>query len=115
MHFMGPSAEKHDSGSRLPDEELRDGGPSWTVRKVIELLDDAIDAAGSRLARSGGLSPVSPSPFEERDRPVRRRSSRSSASGVVEELARDHDVDLAPAAGSPISGLLRTGRAGGVD
>ena len=96
MHFMGPSAGIDDSRSHSPDEEAREHGASWTVGKVIELLDDAIDAAGSRLARAGGLSVVSPSPFDERDRPVRPRRSRSSTRDLLEESERDHDVGLTP-------------------
>jgi hypothetical protein len=96
MHFTGPSAGTHDSRSQTPDEERRHGGPPWATRTAIELLDDAIDAAGSRLARAGGLSPVSPFAVDARDRPVRRRQLRSSTPEQFEELERDHDVGLMP-------------------
>jgi hypothetical protein len=70
-------------------------GLSWSIRRFIELVDDAIDTAGAQLARSAGLWADSPTPFDERDRaPTRRRSHLSSARSLSEEPDRDRGIDL---------------------
>lgn len=51
----------------------------WSIRKVLELIDEAIDSAGAQLARSAGLWTDGPGPFDERDQPVLRRQSRSES------------------------------------
>jgi hypothetical protein len=68
---------------------------SWSIRRLIELLDEAIDTAGAQLARSAGLWADSATPFDERDRPsTRRRSHSSLARSASEESDRDRGIDL---------------------
>lgn len=71
------------------------GSPAWTVGKLIELIDEAIDTAGAQLARSAGLWADSPTPFDERERPIMRRRKRSlPEQPPMEEPAGDRDVSL---------------------
>lgn len=63
----------------------------WSVGKLIQLIDEAIDAAGAQLARSAGLFADSPSPFDEDERPSRQQRS-SSALLQLEELDRDGGI-----------------------
>jgi hypothetical protein len=83
-----------------PDEPhallLAEGeGLSWSIRRLIELIDDAIDTAGVQLARSAGLWADSPTPFDERDRPPTRcRSQLSSVRSPSDEPDRDRGIDL---------------------
>jgi hypothetical protein len=58
--------------------------PAWSVGRVIELLDQAIDTAGAQLARSAGLWPdsVTGTPIaEQQNHVVPRRPARRSAVG----------------------------------
>lgn len=82
-------------GSDGAEEQLRPeaglGNAAWSIRKLIELLDDAIDSAGAQLARSAGLWADSPAPVEERSASAAgRRSSSLPATSLLEELERDH-------------------------
>ncbi|GAA1581238.1 hypothetical protein GCM10009789_38880 [Kribbella sancticallisti] len=69
-----------------------DGGHVWSVRKLIELIDEAIDTAGAQLARSGGLWADSASPIADVHRPPVRRSPASGAR--PEEPDTDYGVSL---------------------
>jgi hypothetical protein len=86
------NAEPDEPQALLPAEPE---GFSWSIRRFIELVDDAIDTAGAQLARSAGLWADSPTPFDERDRPPTRRHSHSSlARSASEEPDKDRGIDL---------------------
>jgi hypothetical protein len=70
--------------------EASDGRPAWSMGRLVELVDAAIDSAGAQLARSGGLWDDSPSPFDERDWPSRRQQGRVLTS---RELLEEQDLD----------------------
>lgn len=92
------AADVRSMDSRKPSSDLRqvthvEMAPSWSIRKLVELVDEAIDAAGAQLARSAGLWADSPFPFDERDRPMRPRSSPSpQTQALLEEVDRDHGM-----------------------
>lgn len=66
---------------------------AWSIRKLIELIDDAIESAGAQLARSAGLWADSPAPFDECPRPAAPRQSGSmSARSLLEEPDRDQGI-----------------------
>jgi hypothetical protein len=86
------NAEAGESRASLPAErdEL-----SWSIRRLIELIDEAIDTASAQLARSAGLWADLPTPFDERERaPTRRRSVSSSERSPFEEPDREQGIDL---------------------
>jgi hypothetical protein len=86
------NAEPDEPHAVLP---AKGEGLSWSIRRLIELIDDAIDTAGAQLARSAGLWADSPTPFDERDRPpTRRRSHSSVARSTSDEPDRDRGIDL---------------------
>lgn len=69
--------------------------PAWSIARLVELVDAAIDTAGAQLARSVGLSDDLPTPFDERDRPSGHRRTRlSSARDLLEQP--DSDSGLSP-------------------
>ena len=75
--------------------------PAWSIRRLIELVDEAIDAAGAQLARSAGLwddPPIGTPAVEQpplsipRRRPVRRSAAGSSpptAGSLTEDLTAE--------------------------
>lgn len=82
-----------DEGPRELDAEALPRDPAWSIRKLIELIDGAIDSAGAQLARSAGLWADSAPSFDDRDLPsVRRRPSSASARSLLEEADRDHGI-----------------------
>lgn len=77
------------------DTGTRRDAVAWSIGRLIELLDQAIDSAGAQLARSAGLWEDSPSPFDESDRPARRRRSQPSESrDLLEQIGTDHERGL---------------------
>ncbi|WP_329000905.1 hypothetical protein OHA18_41550 [Kribbella sp. NBC_00709] len=90
MESGKPNAEIDDPRvwSAREAEALDDA--AWSIRKLIGIVDEAIDAAGAQLARSAALWADSPTPFDERDRPVRRPRPRTPpAQSLLEEPGRD--------------------------
>ncbi|GAA3112600.1 hypothetical protein JOF29_002783 [Kribbella aluminosa] len=87
--------ETSTDDSQLPTRAAapRADGGDWTIGKLIELLDAAIDSAGAQLARSAGLWADSPSPFEGRERPLKRRNLQAEETRTLLEQA---DVDRGP-------------------
>jgi hypothetical protein len=78
-------------GQSYPDAVS--GIPGWSIRRLIELIEEAIDSAGAQLARSAGLWADSPALLDERDRPAARRQSGSlSARALLEEPDKDHGI-----------------------
>ena len=76
--------------------ETGPGDAVWSIRRLIGLIDDAIDSAGAQLARSAGLWADSPLPRNRSDRPaLRRRSEGSASSSSLDELNRDHGIGSA--------------------
>ena len=74
-----------------PEAELNHS--AWSVHKLIELIDDAIDSAGAQLARSAGLWGDSPAPIERRDTSAMSRSLRLlPTQQLLDEPDRDHGV-----------------------
>ncbi|MGW6195552.1 hypothetical protein ACWF0M_05335 [Kribbella sp. NPDC055110] len=73
--------------------EVGQSNVAWSIRKLIELIDEAIDSAGDQLARSAGLWAESPGRADAPDRlAVRRRSGSLSARSLLEEPDRDNGV-----------------------
>jgi hypothetical protein len=69
------------------------GTPAWSMRRLFELIDEAIDSAGAQLARSAGLWANAPSPSDERDQPTGGRQSRElSTRSRLEEPESDHGI-----------------------
>jgi hypothetical protein len=67
-----------DRADLAPDHPDVPAAPSvWSIEKLVDLIDAAIDSAGAQLARSAGLWADSPSPYHERERPMRPRRQRS--------------------------------------
>lgn len=98
-----------DSAAQVPETAVgrTKRPPAWTVAKLIELLDEAIDAAGAQLARSAGLwadSPSGPPAAQQqarqsnpRRRPVRRGardSWPSTPDSVVEGALAERELEL---------------------
>ncbi|MEV6273335.1 hypothetical protein AB0L64_39630 [Kribbella sp. NPDC051936] len=74
-----------------PDEVPEDG--AWSVRRLIQLIDEAIDSAGAQLARSAGLWADSPPRPGERDRPVARgQRDAVSTHAMLDEPDKDHGL-----------------------
>jgi hypothetical protein len=65
--------------TRFSPADVEDLDGAWSIRKLLELVDGAIDSAGAQLARSAGLWADAPTPFEERGRSVVRRRPRSES------------------------------------
>jgi hypothetical protein len=84
---------KRDSADLAPDSTDVPTAPVvWRIERLVELIDAAIDSAGAQLARSAGLWADSPSPYHQRERPVRQRQHRPSDTRAVleqEDPARD--------------------------
>lgn len=88
-------AESDHPRALTPAEADEGGSLSWSIRRLIELVDEAIDLSGAQLARSAGLWADSPTWFGERDRSSRRHASDSaSAQSMLEERDRAHRIDL---------------------
>jgi hypothetical protein len=86
-----PNAEPDEPRALLSYESE---GLSWSIQRLIELIDEAIDTAGAHLARSAALWADSPSLFDERERSTTRRRSYSlSASSPYEEPDREQGID----------------------
>ncbi|TCC36483.1 hypothetical protein [Kribbella speibonae] len=77
-----------------PVEPQQQSDSAWSIRRVIHVLDGAIDTAGAQLARSAGLQADLPTPFDERERAVRRRPTSLPARSLSEEP--DWDLEIGP-------------------
>ncbi len=98
----GGNETEHDPDSAVDD---RKRPPVWSVRRLIELLDEAIDSAGAQLARSAGLwadseseAVVAPKPRQvlPRPRPVRRSalgSRPSTADSLIEDSSAERELE----------------------
>lgn len=87
---------KRDSADLAPGRPDAPAAPVlWSIDRLLELIDVAIDSAGAQLARSAGLWADSPSPFHERERPVRRRRSQSLDTWALSEQ-EGPDRDIGP-------------------
>ncbi|WP_133791591.1 hypothetical protein [Kribbella sp. VKM Ac-2571] len=84
---------EEDGARRDLQAEVGQGSAAWTIRKLIGLIDDAIDSAGAQLARSAGLWADSPPPGSSSGRPaLRRRSEVSASSSSLDELDKYHGI-----------------------
>jgi hypothetical protein len=90
MESRKHNAGIHDAQMRPTSEIADQDKAAWTIRKLIDILDDAIDTAGTQFARSAGLWADSPTPFDERGRSVRRRRPPSTP---TESVAEEPDTD----------------------
>ena len=89
------NAQVEECSALMPAEQGGQSNLSWSIRRLIELIDEAIDTAGAQLARSAGLWADSPTPFDERERSsMHRRSKSVSAKSCLEESDREHRLDL---------------------
>jgi hypothetical protein len=68
---------------------------AWSMARLIQLLDDAIDSAGAQLARSAGLWDDTPSEAPARVRSRRpRRDALGSQTSSVEPLLEEGRTEL---------------------
>lgn len=90
----GGGQDQAENPARAPHGLQR----SWSVERLIELLDGAIDTAGAQLARSAGL--WDDTPDEARARRESRRLGRRAASqsaattSFADDLPAVHELEL---------------------
>ncbi|WP_132156482.1 hypothetical protein [Kribbella antiqua] len=78
-----------DTDEDRPGAETKQPLPVWSVRRAIELLDDAIDRMGEQLARSAGLMSVGSnrSSIDESSSGAKQRSWRANAASSASSEA----------------------------
>jgi hypothetical protein len=89
-----------------PAAEHRQRSPAWTMGRLIELLDEAIDSVGAQLVRSAGLWADAASgdaiAQEPSQRPPRGRAAQREAVGpwsstsesLVDDSRAGHEFDM---------------------
>jgi hypothetical protein len=91
-------------GGHLELDAVEREGPAWTIGRLIELVDDAIDTAGAQLARSAGLwadSPGAAPVAQSLPRRVRRTGRRrlgadrhADAESLIDDATGDRELEL---------------------
>jgi hypothetical protein len=79
---------------RQADQSARGGVPpseGWSIRRAIELLDEAIDRAGEQLARAAGASMTWQEEF--RSRQPQRSGTRAGRRSAAIESEPTFDVE----------------------
>ena len=82
-------SERADLEQPIADGESQRRLMAWSVRRAIELLDEAIDAMGAQLARSSAFMadlPVEPLSGRPRRSTGRRNGRRASISPRTPEI-----------------------------
>jgi hypothetical protein len=86
---MGTHTAGGDSLEDDPEYARSHHPPAWSIAELIHLLDEAIDSAGSQLARSAGLWDDTPDALARKrprsPRPHALGSSTRSAESYVDE------------------------------